>query len=71
MATTVITNIGTIVSGLIDQPILSGDVIVVKDGKIDAIGGAELVEALNKAASEYKTIDAGGMAVTPVLIDSH
>lgn len=71
MATTVITNIGTIVSGLIDQPILSGDVIVVKDGKIDAIGGAELVEALNKAASEYKTIDAGGMTVTPGLIDSH
>ena len=71
MATTVITNIGTIVSGLIDQPIFSGDVIVVKDGKIDAIGGAELVEALNKAASEYKTIDAGGMTVTPGLIDSH
>jgi enamidase len=71
MAATVITNIGTIVSGLIDQPILNGDVIVIKDGKIESVGGQELIDALKKEAVEYKTIDAGGMTVTPGLIDSH
>lgn len=71
MAVTVITNIGTIVSGLIDQPILKGDVIVIKDGKIASVGGQELIDGLKKDAVEYKTIDAGGMTVTPGLIDSH
>ena len=71
MAATVITNIGTIVSGLIDQPILTGNVIVIKDGKIESVGGQELIDALKKEAVEYKTIDAGGMTVTPGLIDSH
>ena len=71
MAATVITNIGTIVSGLIDQPILKGDVIVIKDGKIESVGGQELIDALKKEAVEIKTIDAGGMTVTPGLIDSH
>ena len=71
MAVTVITNIGTIVSGLIDQPILTGNVIVIKDGKIESVGGQELIDALKKEAVEYKTIDAGGMTVTPGLIDSH
>ncbi len=71
MAVTVITNIGTIVSGLIDQPTIKGDVIVIKDGKIESIGGQALIDALKKDAVEYKTIDAGGMTVTPGLIDSH
>mgnify|MGYP001806353824 CR=1 FL=1 len=71
MAVTVITNIGTIVSGLIDQPTIKGDVIVIKDGKIESVGGQALIDALKKDAVEYKTIDAGGMTVTPGLIDSH
>lgn len=69
MSVTVITNIGTIVSGLIDQPILSGDTIVIRDGRIEAVGTKALVDAL--PTTEYKTIDAGGMTVTPGLIDSH
>ena len=71
MAVTVITNIGKIVSGLIDKPIIEGNTIVIKDGKIDAVGGPELVDALKKASVDFKTIDAGGMTVTPGLIDSH
>lgn len=71
MANMVITNIGKIVSGDINAPILKGDTIVVKDGKIDAVGGKELVDALKNAAVEFKIIDAGGMTVTPGLIDSH
>lgn len=71
MAVTVITNIGTIVSGLIDQPLINGDVIVIKDGKIESVGGQALIDALKQDAVEYKTIDAGGMTVTPGLIDSH
>ena len=71
MANLVITNIGKIVSGDINSPILQGDTIVIKEGKIDAVGGAELVVALKKESVEFKTVDAGGMTVTPGLIDSH
>lgn len=71
MSVTVITNIGTIVSGLIDNPVLAGDTIVVRDGKIDAIGTKALLDAVKAQTTEYKTIDAGGMTVTPGLIDSH
>ena len=42
MSSIVIKNIGTILSGDIDNPILKGDTIVVTDGKIAAIGGAEI-----------------------------
>ena len=71
MSVTVITNIGKIVSGLIDKPILEGNTIIIKSGKIEAIGGPSLIEDLKKAGTEVKTIDAGGMTVTPGLIDSH
>lgn len=67
MSSLVITNIGTIVSGKIEKPIIEGDTIVIKDKKIVAIGGKELVEA-NK---ELKVIDVNGTTVTPGLIDSH
>lgn len=70
MANLVITNIGKIISGDINAPILQGDTIVVKDGKIDAVGGKELAEAVKKEAG-CQIIDAGGMTATPGLIDSH
>ena len=38
MEKTIIKNIGTIVSGDIEQPIIEGTVVVVEDGKIAAIG---------------------------------
>lgn len=62
-----ITNIGTIVSGDINKPLLEGDTIVVSGGKIAAVGGASLLEQYSVA----KTIDVKGTTVIPGLIDSH
>ena len=39
MSMTVIKNIGTILSGDINKPVLEGDTILIADGKIKAIGG--------------------------------
>ena len=62
----VIKNIGTIVSGDINKPILDGDSVLIEDGKIKAIG-VDLVEE----NSDAKVIDAKGTTLTPGLIDSH
>ncbi len=61
-----IKNIGTIVSGDLKNPLLSGDAIRIEDGKIAAIGSES-----DCAGEAGQTIDAGGMTVTPGLIDSH
>jgi enamidase len=60
-------NIGTIASGDLDQPLLRGDCVLVEDGKISAIGGADQLNA-NSADT---VIDANGATVLPGLIDSH
>jgi len=65
--TTAIINIGTIFSGDMNQPILAGDTVIVAEGKIAAVGGADL---LNQYQVD-KTVDAGGATVAPGLIDSH
>ncbi|MGL5513905.1 MAG: hypothetical protein ACRDBM_11815, partial [Sporomusa sp.] len=67
MSTTIIKNIGMILSGDINNPVIEGDTIVVSDGKIAAIGSAET--ANNYEAD--KIIDAAGATVTPGLFDSH
>ena len=67
MSSLIITNIGEIVSGKIEQPILTGDTIVVRDKKIAAIGGAELIDQ-NPGLT---VVDANKTTVTPGLIDSH
>ena len=67
MSSIVIKNIGTILSGDIDNPILKGDTIVVTDGKIAAIGGAEIANGIEAE----KVIDAAGSTVTPGLFDTH
>ena len=67
MSSIVIKNIGTILSGDIDNPILKGDTIVVTDGKIAAIGGAEAADGIEAE----KVIDAAGSTVTPGLFDTH
>jgi enamidase len=67
MGKTVIKNIGTIVSGNIDKPIINGSVIVIKDKMISAIGGKELLTDIKDA----KVIDADGATVTPGLWDTH
>lgn len=70
MAVTIIKNIGTLVSGDIANPLLQGNTIIVKDGKIAAIGGETLIEQATKEGADT-IIDVGGMTVMPGLIDSH
>jgi enamidase len=63
----VITNIGLLLSGDIDQPILDADTIVVNDGLIIAVGKAKDCDM----AHARTTIDAHQTCVAPGLIDSH
>lgn len=67
MSSLLIKNIGLIVSGNFQQPLLDGDSILVKDGKISEIGP---LASLNIGSVE-KVIDAAGCQVWPGLIDSH
>jgi len=63
----VIRNIGLLLSGDIDRPVLDADTIVVHDGLITAVGR----EADCDAAQATTLIDARGTCVAPGLIDSH
>ena len=64
MSTTLIRNIGQIVSGDIARPLLDGDSIAIDRGKIAAVG-----RGLDGDAETV--IDARGSTVVPGLIDSH
>ena len=63
----VIQNIGLLLSGDIDRPILDADTIVVHDGLITAVG--KRADCDTEGAKH--TIDARRTAVAPGLIDSH
>jgi enamidase len=63
----VIHNIGTLLSGDLDQPILDADTLVAVNGRITAIGKEKEVDQ----AGATTTIDARGTTVAPGLIDSH
>jgi enamidase len=63
----VIRNIGLLLSGDIDRPILDADTIVVQDGLITAVG--RLADCETEGANS--TIDARQTCVCPGLIDSH
>lgn len=63
----VIRNIGLILSGDMDKPILDADTIVAENGKITAIGRAKDIDADGATT----LVDANGTVVTPGLIDSH
>lgn len=67
MSKMLIKNIGKIVSGDINDPVLPGTEILIEDAKISAIGSGEL-EGANPDA---KVIDAAHTTVTPGLFDSH
>jgi len=67
MATLGIRNIGQVVSGLLDQPILEADTLLVSDGHIAAVGGPEILESVDVDT----LIDANGTTLLPGLIDSH
>lgn len=64
MASILIRNIGTLVTGKLESPLRQADSILIKDGVICAIGGG-----LSHAADQ--TIDANGITAIPGLIDSH
>jgi enamidase len=63
----VIRNIGLMLSGDLDRPILDADTIVADNGRITAIGRAK---NLDTGGAKIE-IDAKGTAVAPGLIDSH
>ena len=63
----VIRNVGLMLSGDIDAPILDADTVVVQDGTIVAVGRAADCDT-ERATT---TIDAKGTALCPGLIDSH
>jgi enamidase len=62
-----IENIGQIVSGNFQQPLLDGDAILLREGKIDGIGSRSTLPT----NGVEQVVDAGGCQVWPGLIDSH
>ncbi len=63
----VIRNIGLLLSGDLEKPILAADTVVVKAGRISAIGQEKELDCEGAAG----IIDANGTALVPGLIDSH
>src|SRR5947209_15053262 len=63
----VILNIGLLLSGDLEHPILNADTVVALDGIIHAIGRQNDVDI----SGATTTIDAKGTALAPGLIDSH
>jgi len=63
----VIRNIGLLLSGDLDHPILDADAVIAVNGIIESVGRAS---AMNTAGATT-TIDAKGCALAPGLIDSH
>ncbi len=63
----VIHNIGLLLSGALEQPILDADTIIVVDGRIDSVGRKVDLDIDDAQV----VVDAGGTTLTPGLIDSH
>src|SRR5688500_2906064 len=63
----VIRNIGLLLSGALEKPILDGDTIAAENGKITAIGRFKDVDTEGATT----IVDAMGTTVAPGLIDSH
>jgi enamidase len=63
----VIRNIGLLLSGAMEKPILDADTIVAENGKITGIGRAKDVDVEGATT----IVDANGTTVVPGLIDSH
>lgn len=67
MASLAIVNIGILVSGDLAQPLLPADALLVRDGRIVAVGRRAELDLAGCGA----VIDVNGGAVCPGLIDSH
>lgn len=63
----VIRNIGMILSGKMEEPILDGDCVLAIDGKISAIGAEKDIDCEGADIE----VDAHGVTIAPGLIDSH
>ena len=66
-STLVVRNIGLVLSGDIENPVLDADTIVARNGRITAIGRAKDVDTEGATT----VIDANGTTLAPGLIDSH
>ncbi|MBT3702458.1 MAG: amidohydrolase family protein [Alphaproteobacteria bacterium] len=66
MSKLVIKNIGLVLSGDLDNPVLDADTIATEDGKITGIGAEKDFDQEGATV-----VDAKGTTVTPGLIDSH
>jgi Cytosine deaminase and related metal-dependent hydrolases len=66
---TLITNIGTVVTGDIGAPIADADSILIEEGRITAVGRGLSADA--GAGGPAQVIDAKGTTAIPGLIDSH
>jgi len=67
MRTLAIVNIGRLASGRLEAPILHADTVLVRDGKIAAVGRADEVDTRGAEV----VVDSRGTTVMPGLIDSH
>lgn len=65
MVSVALTNLGRIVSGNLDSPLVEGDTVIVEDGKIKEVGRGLNVEGCDRI------YDCNGMILTPGLINSH
>jgi len=63
----VVRNIGLLLSGDLDRPVLDADALVAVDGVITAVGRAAELDTEGAAT----VIDARGVTVAPGLVDSH
>ncbi|MFY0613359.1 MAG: amidohydrolase family protein [Hyphomicrobiaceae bacterium] len=63
----VVKNIGLILSGMLEKPLLDGDCVVAVDGKIAAVGYEKDIDT----DQANVVIDANGITLSPGLIDSH
>ena len=63
----VVKNIGLILSGKLEAPILDGDCLVAVDGKIAAVGFEKDLDTGDAGS----VVDANGVTLSPGLIDSH
>src|ERR1700754_4393365 len=63
----VIRNIGLLLSGALEKPILDADTIVAENGRISALGRFKGVDTEGATT----IVDANGTTVAPGLIDSH
>lgn len=63
MAVTLVTNIGTLLTGVVGEQVLRDTSLVVEDGVITAIG--------EEAAAPDVVVDAAGLTAIPGLVDGH